>query len=285
MTRSDAYGGWMKKLAKVLLIACGIIAFLVFLGWLGLRFQPAKFPDYDEVARQTEPVPLPKGLPAPVERFYEKTYGDKIPVIKTVVITGRARMRPMGPWMPARYRFTHDAGKGYRHYFEATWFGLPFFKINERYLDGKGVMELPFGTERSPNIDQAANLTMWAELAVDAPAALLTDKRVKWKAVDNRTAKLIVPFGENDTDSFIVRFDPATDDLISLEAMRYKASTDAKKTLWTAKNEAGPKVGIYDMPATGSATWADASGPWAYFTAETIDYNVDVAEYIRKKGI
>jgi hypothetical protein len=36
---------------------------------------------------------------------------------------------------------------------------------------------------------------------------------------------------------------------------------------------------------TGSAIWMDDGKPWAYFTVDNINLNVDVSEYIRQKGI
>jgi hypothetical protein len=33
-------------------------------------------------------MPLPDGLPAPVERFYRQVYGDDVPRIESAVITG-----------------------------------------------------------------------------------------------------------------------------------------------------------------------------------------------------
>ena len=112
----------------------------------------------------------PRACPRPVERWYRTLYGDSIPVVDSVVITGRARVRPAGPvWFPARFRFTHDAGKGYRHYIEATWFGIPVIKVNERYVDGKSLMELLWTTDQGPKVEQAANLGMWAELSSGGP--------------------------------------------------------------------------------------------------------------------
>jgi len=90
-----------------------------------------------------------------VERFYRRIYGERVPVITSTVITGRAKMRS-GPFtFPGRFRFTYDAGRGYRHYIEATFFGLPPMKVNETYLDGKDRMELPLGTtENEPTVDR-----------------------------------------------------------------------------------------------------------------------------------
>ena len=265
----------------------GVSLALIFVGWLGLQVQPAPFPDYPEASQApSRTVAMPAGLPKPVERYFRGLFGHQVPVIDSVVITGRGRIRPMGFWMPARTRFTHDAGRGYRHYIEACWFGLPFMKINERYVDGASLMEIPIiGNDSGPKVEQAANLGMWAELSAAAPSVLLTDPRVHWEAVDDATACLIVPLGEADTtDTFAVRFDPATGRIATLEAMRYRDSK-GEKILWTARTEGGGRVGPYGTPDTGSATWADMDGPWAYFITEDLRFNVDVSEYIRARGL
>lgn len=41
-------------------------------------------------------VPLPRGLPALVVRFYRVKYDDLVPVIDTVVLVRRGRIRPFG---------------------------------------------------------------------------------------------------------------------------------------------------------------------------------------------
>ncbi len=90
--------------------------------------------------------------------------------------------------IPARFRFVHQAGEVYRHYFEMTWFGLTIGTGNEIYLDGKSRLELPMGlSDEGAQVDQAANLSMWAEY-VWLPAVFLTEPGVRWEAVDDEIA-------------------------------------------------------------------------------------------------
>jgi hypothetical protein len=269
---------------KLITILAGATLGIPLLGWLGLSIKPASFPAYPERTRALETIALPSGLPAPVERFYRAVYGDRTPVIKTAVITGRAQMRPFGSFMlPARFRFTHEAGQGYRHYIEATLFGFPIFRVNEHYLDGKGRMELPFGVDEGEKLDQGANLGMWAE-AIWFPAIYLTDPRVRWEAVDENTAVLAVPFGERH-ERFIVRFDPATGLIAWFESMRYHGSSSPTKTLWLNQMLAwGGRDGA-PFSTTGAAIWMDDGKPWAVFQVEDVVYNVDVRQFIRAKGL
>jgi hypothetical protein len=263
-----------------LVITAGL---LTAAGSLGLRMRPAPFPAYPEESGPAETVPLPAGLPAPVERFYRTAYGERIPVVRTVVVTGRGRLRPFGLWLPARFRFTHDAGRGYRHYIECTWLGLPFFKVNERYVDGRSLMELPWGKDEGPKVEQAANIGMWAELSSAAPAVLLTDPRVRWQAVDDETSIMSVPFGERGRDAFIVRFDAATGRIASMEAMRYRDSRSEQKVLWIAASQGDRLIGTKATVAGGTATWLDQGRAWARFEAEDIRVNVDVD--LRARGL
>jgi hypothetical protein len=270
---------------KMLILIFCILSGLFLLGWLGLQIKPRPFSPYPEKTPALKTIPLPLGLPAPVDRFYRTVYGDEIPVIETAVIKGRAEISPFGVKLPTRFLFVHNAGKDYRHYIEATWFGIPFMKVNERYLDGKSLFELPVGApiENDPSTNQAANLAVWAEAAW-FPSIWITDPRVRWEALDEKTALLFIPF-EGREENFIMRFNPETGLLDSMETMRFRdPGPQAKKILWITRRVEGKKIKGTLLDAVGTATWLDQGIPWATFTLEEVSYNVDVSQYIRQRG-
>jgi hypothetical protein len=269
---------------KLFIIVLVLLLVVVLLGWLGLQIKPRPFSSHPEKTPALKTTPLPAGLPAPVERFYKTVYGDEVPVIETVVIKGRAVIAPFGVKLPARFLFVHNTGRDYRHYIETTWFGIPFMKVNEGYLDAESFFEAPVGNiHNDPSTNQAANLAVWAEAAW-FPSIWVTDPRVRWEPVDENTALLFIPF-EGKEENFVMRFNPETGLLDSMEAMRFRDSgPQAKKILWITRNVEGQKIGGTKLDAAGTATWLDQGKPWATFTLEEMNYNVDVSEYIRQKG-
>jgi hypothetical protein len=269
---------------KAITIILVVIGAIFLLGWLGLQIKPRPFSNHAKRTPVLKTIPLPGGLPMPVERFYKTIYGGEVPVVETVVIKGRAEISPFGFKLPARFVFVHNAGKDYRHYIEATWYGLPVMKVNESYVDSKSHFELPVATyENDPSISQGANLAVWAEAAW-FPSIWVTDSRVRWEAVDDNTALMFVPFGDKE-ENFVMRFNPETYLLDSMEAMRYRdAGAGAKKILWITRSIDGKFINDTKLSAIGSATWMDQGKPWAVFTLEDVVYNVDVSQYIQQKG-
>jgi len=273
----------MRKLGRV---ASGLVAgavTLAGLGWFGLQVRPRSFDPYPEETPVLESVPLPEGLPAPVARFYRVAAGERLPRITSAVMTMRGSLRFGGITFPARLRFTHDAGHGYRHYIEATVFGFPLMKVNERYVDGRARMELPVGViENEPKVDMAANLGLWGESVWLSPI-FVTDPRVRWEEIDETTARLIVPF-EGGEDGFTVAFDPETGLIAWMEAMRYREADDQQKIPWHLEPLTWKAYHGLLIPGRASVTWADEGTPWLTVEVEDVAYNVDVSDYIRSKG-
>ena len=250
------------------------IAGLVLLGWLGLLAKPSPFPPLEQTGTPPDTVPLPEGLPVPVERFFRELYGEEVPVIDSAVISGRGRLRIRGITFPARFRFTHQAGESYRHNIETTFFGLPLMKVKEQYVGGKARLELPFGVSEGPQVDQGANLALWAE-AIWFPSIWVTDPRVAWEPVDEETTVLVVPYGEQE-QRFVARFDPVTGMLRLFESMRYKGEESEQKTLWINEAAAWEELEGETVATRAQVTWFDEGTPWAVFDVEDIVYNVAV---------
>lgn len=243
---------------QTVLILAGVVAGLAFLVWLGVHVRPAAVPAYPQQQPELETLPLPAGLPAPVERYYRQLYGERLPRVRSAVVSGRGSVRIKGIKLPIRFRFTHLAGQDYRHYIECNFFGLPVMKINEYYVSGKERMVFPWGVdENNPKLDQGGVLGMWAESLRWLPSILVTDPRVRWEPVDEVTAFVLVPFGSG-YERFLVRFDPVGGGILYWEVMRYKNGA-GEKVLWI------------------NGAWFDDGHPWAVFAAEEVVFNVDVS--------
>lgn len=256
--------------------AAGGLAVLLGAGWVGLQIPPAAFSPYSEGTGQAGTIDIPRGLPAPVERYVRTAMGDRVPRIASAVLTGRGRLRLSGVTFPTRLRFTHAAGHDYRHYIEATWFGYPLLRVTERYLDGHARLELPFGAvANEPKVDQGANLALWGEELFWLPSVLFTDRRVRWEAVDASTARLVVPFGADD-DQFTVTFDAETGLLRRIEAPRYRSATDTEKISWWIEPLGWQTFHGLRLPSPVAVTWQDEGTPWLMMAVENVAYNVDV---------
>lgn len=271
-----------RRWPRLLRYVIGLLVCTVTLGWLGLRVEPSPFDTPNLAEGEVAFVPLPADLPAPVERFYRALYGDSVPIVDTVVISGRGTMRISGVTLPARFRFSHLTGGAYRHHIQTTIYGRTLLAVDERFLDGKGRLELPFGISEGPRIDQGANLALWAE-AVWMPSVWVTDDRVRWEAIDETSARLLVPFGE-EVEVFTVTFDADTGLLQRMESLRFKGEADTTKTLWI--NEVGEwgELDGHPVPLVTSIEWGDEGSPWAVLRTEALNRNADLTTYIRHVG-
>jgi hypothetical protein len=259
---------------KIVVIAGLALVGLVGVVWAGFRVPARPYPSITSRAEGSASVPLPGDLPAPVARFYRQVHGDGLPVVDTVVISGRGTMRVSGITLPVRFRFTHAVGADYRHEIDATLYGLKLLTVDEAYLDGASRLVLPFAETEGPHTDQAANLGLWAE-TIWMPSVWVTDPRVRWEPVDEHTALLVVPFGDEE-QTFVARFDPTSGLLHLLESMRFKSEESDEKTLWINEALEWGRVDGMLVPLRTTLTWLDEGSPWARLTTEEVVTNVEL---------
>lgn len=249
-----------KLVRKGMSISAGIVAALLGVGWAGISVMPAPFPTIPGGQTAPATVPLPAGLPAPVDRYFRQRYGDEVPIVNTVIVSGRGTMRMkklLNLSFPVRYRFSHVTGQSYRHYIEMTFFGIPFVKVNEWYVDGVGRMEVAGSVKADdPGWNQGANLALWLEAFTWFPSILVTDPRVQWTPIDDATALMTVPFGDK-KETVIVRFDPESGDLTHYEMFRYN-DDEGEKQLYI------------------NGTWFEDGRPWFALKDVEVALNVDV---------
>lgn len=268
---------------KTILIVLGVIAGLFLLIWLGTKISPRAFSPYPEETQDLGSFSLPDDLPVPVEKFYRTLFGNQVPVIESFIISGRGNLRFQGITLPARLRFIHDAGVDYRHYIETTLWGIPILKVNEHFLDWESRLALPFGVvENEPQVNEAANQGLWSETMM-FPSVYLSTPGVRWEAVDQTTARLIVPFRDEE-QVFQVYFNEETGLIEMMETMRWKNAGDAEKTRWQAQALEWGEVQGWQMPTLFAAQWMDEGTPWLVAEIEDVTWNVDVSEYVRGQG-
>ncbi len=268
----------------MLIIVLNLVILIVVV-WFGLRVKPAPFPPFHEQTPDDPPtVPLPTNLPPVVARHFQAIIGDTVPLIDTAVITGVGKLRFMGITFHSRWRFTHEAGRNYRHYIEATFYGLPLLKVNERFLDGKSRLELPFGmVGEGAKIDSAANLGLWSEM-VWLPSVLVTDPRLRWEEIDATSARLVVPFGSQ-VDRLTATFDPQTGLMTQLETLRWRDEKSPEQIRWINQIQGWKTFHGLKIPSPAAIIWQDQGFAWFTPEVEDVAYNVDVSKYIRAKGL
>jgi len=253
----------------------GLVA-AIALGWTGLRVRPAPLPPVPGPLAERGSVPVPTDVPAPVALYYRATFGDSVPVVDSAIITAHGDINLNGLTFPGRFRFTHLAGRAYRHYIDGSWFGVPLIKVNERFMNGRSRLEIPIGpVDNDPNTNAAAEVGLWMESAW-LPSVFVTDPRVHWQPVDDTHALQIVDTATGE-ERFNVTFDGVTGLIRQVDTMRYRSPKDTAKTPYRGTTLEWRDFDGLRLPVVMTAQWMDTSKPVFKFVVEDIAYNADVS--------
>jgi hypothetical protein len=222
---------------------------------------------------------LPDDLPERFVRYAHAMSGDPIPAFDSVTIRGRARMRPVpgGPWLHTRMATHHLLGRAFAAEFAITWFGMPFLRAADAYMDGHGVVER-FGWRPAPatELDLSAAMFMWLEAGM-FPQSWGTPG-LTFRQIDDLTLELGVP----DADDVITwRLDPLEGLPVSVEAPRYR-EVGGPKLPWRA--ELGPfrDHGGVRWWSSAAAIWGDQDEPWLEWAIDRVEPGAAVRETIAR---
>lgn len=274
----------MPILIRIILIVVSLVILLLAGGWLGLQIKASSFPMV-EPGPAPRRIPIPAGLPAPVERFARAIYGESLPEVQSAMVLGRAQLAPTGMPMPTRFRFYYDADRSsHYHDIQVTWFNLTVMRIHERNLEGHVKLDLSIigQVDDAPKTNHAGIQGYWSEVLAWVPAIALTDPRLRWEAVDETTARLILP-GLDDVEALTVRFDPVTGLLAEVETLRYQSEENADRWRWFNRVLAWSTVSGQRVPVRSQTQWRD-DAPWATWEVEQVVLNVDVSARLTQFG-
>jgi len=268
----------------IIVVTVPLLVLLLVGGWLGLQVKASSFPAVD-LGTAPGVIPIPLGLPAPVERFARAVFGDSLPDVQSAMVLGRAQLAPAGMPMPTRFRFYYAAARSsHYHDIQVTWFNLTFMRIHERNLEGHVTLDLSLlgKVEDAPHTNRAGIQGYWGELLGWVPSIALTDPRVRWQGIDDTTAHLYLP-GLDDQEAFTVRFDADTGLITEIETMRYQGEEQSERWRWFNRILEWDTVDGLLIPVRSQTQWKQDT-PWATWEVEQVALNVDVSARLAQFG-
>lgn len=264
-----------NRLIRILMkIACALIV-VIFFGWLGFQFQPKSFSVSSEIIKTTEYQQLPDNLPSQVYKHFRKVFEDKVPIVESSIVWGKAKMNISGIWAPARFIAYYIPEEGFYRYMEVTWYGIPVFKGYDLYTEEKAEFCMVGKVETGDKIVQGQNLALWGE-AVWSPSFFITDNRLKWKEVDKDNVNLSIPYEDN-YQNLTIDFNSESGLIKTIEAMRYRGQSE-EKFLWRIDCLEWELFNNVLIPVKTSLTWEGDKGPWSYWIIEGIQYNTEISK-------
>ena len=256
-----------------------VVAVLLVVGLAGFKVQPGPPEPNPERTKDLGTVTVPAGLPEPVYRYFTTAAGPEVPRTETAVAWGHAQLKlpdaERGMWVPVQWKAEYVPGQAFVREMDVTWFGMKVLRAEDIYVDGRGsVIAGGRVLGAGPHVDQGANMTLWAE-GIWFPSVLLTDPRVRWEAVDAQTARLVFPH-ETEEDSVLYHFDTETGLISEITALRYR-DPDQEREPWRIEFTAWREFHGIKIPSQLWVTWEEQGQPWAHFTVEGLEYNVDLS--------
>lgn len=205
------------------------------------------------------------------------------------VIRGRIRAATDKPWMEFTGEQFNTYGPDPRRLFHinATMFGVPM-DILHVFADGAATMRgrvgylLPILAAAGPEMDRAETVTLFNDMCILAPAALV-DAPVTWQSLDADRVAGAFTLGAHTVTAELV-FDDDHDLVDFVSEDRLRSSADGKtftRQRWSTPIGGYREAGTRRLAATGEGRWhaPQPEGEFAYleFHLDDISYNTTAA--------
>lgn len=259
-----------------------LAAFLVLFGLvaLGLAVRPRPYRPHPVPSRPGAPAPYAQELPPPVRRHFIDTIGETTPGVESAIVWGRGSACIRGVWLPMRFKAWYLPGRAFMRRLEMTFFLRPVLRAVDRYASGKGVVQLGADVDEGPHVDDNQFRSLWAE-AVWMPALFVHNPAIRWEAIDDNSARLVVPSGSGAAE-FTAHFDPLTGRMTHLETTRQTEDgliEPLRMDLLAWKEFHG----VW-LPNQVSIAEGESGSPGSYWNVEGVVYNASVSDQLGEEA-
>jgi hypothetical protein len=227
-------------------------------------------------------------LPEPVQRYLRVTGSLGQPRVQNFRLRFRGQIRsgPAARWMKftaEQYSFQDEATRLFL--MRASSFGIPFEALH-MFVGPSATMRVKAASlvqvvdSKGPDMDRAETVTLFNDLCVFAPAALV-DRNIRWEPVDTRSLRAFYT-NAGHTVSAELFFNEAGELIDFRSDDRLQSSPDGKtftRTRWSTPVSGYRAFGPRRVSVHGEARWHPVGGEFTYgkFELEEIEYNLTIA--------
>ena len=224
-------------------------------------------------------------LPAPVQRYLRAAGVVGNPRVHNfrMRMRGRIRSGPAARWIPfesEQYNIVEAPARFF--YLTGSMLMIPVLGYH-RYVGSSATMTIkaaalvPVVDAGGPEMNQSETVTLLNDMCIMAPATL-TDRRLRWEAVDGRTARVTFT-NAGHTVAAELSFDDGGELTNFRSDDRYQLSADgrsARLVRWSTPIKDHRRFGNVRLASAGEGRWHEADSDYAYIelTIDQVEYNV-----------
>jgi hypothetical protein len=224
-------------------------------------------------------------LPAVVQRYIRLSGALGLPKVQNFSARyhGQIRSGPDARWMSFTGRQHNSYDRPSRLFLmDASKSGIPFQAFH-RFIGPSATMRVKIASTATvvnaegPDMDQAETVTLFNDLCVFAPGALI-DPAIQWREIDQGTVEATYTNAAR-TIRAVLSFNDAGELTNFVADGRGAASADGKsftKMPWSTPLTAYRGFGVHRLMGRGEGIWHAPSGDYSYlrFVLDSIEYNV-----------